>query len=53
MKEGRKHGYLEKTPDDELHKNAIYKSLRIQSPTETRTCIETSGGRRSFGKQKC
>ena len=37
MKERRKPEYLEKTPGDELQKNATYYSLKIQAPGETRT----------------
>ena len=37
MKEGRKPEYLEKTPGDELQKNATYSSTKIQAPSETRT----------------
>ena len=37
MKEGRKPEYPEKTPGDELRKNATHYSPKIQIPSETRT----------------
>ena len=37
MKEGRKPEYPEKTPGNELQKNATCYSPKIQAPSETRT----------------